>query len=117
MVPARCLCRKHLLGEHVETHMFLGTLKRRKNVAGFLSRGLLEPASLYLRHAELAGEMRSRGYTHASQMKEGEVRAALKSLGGAELGARVDRERSASELSRRCEACRTSLEDSKDKSV
>jgi hypothetical protein len=50
-------------------------------------------------------------------MKEGEVRAALKSLGGEELGARVDRERSASELSRRCEACRTSLEDSKDKSV
>ena len=30
MVDPRLLCRKHLLGEHVENHMFIGTLKRVK---------------------------------------------------------------------------------------
>ena len=39
MVPPRKMCRKHLLGEHVEIHMAVATLRLGKSVAGFLEKG------------------------------------------------------------------------------
>ena len=36
MLPPKGLCRKHLLGEHVELHMLLGSMRRGKNIDGFL---------------------------------------------------------------------------------
>lgn len=32
MLPTAGMCRKHLLGEHVELHMLLGSLRRGKNI-------------------------------------------------------------------------------------
>ena len=37
MLPTAGMCRKHLLGEHVELHMLLGSLRRGKNIEGFLA--------------------------------------------------------------------------------
>lgn len=42
MVDVKCLCRKHLLGEHSETHMFTGTIKKGTSILGYLKNGLLE---------------------------------------------------------------------------
>jgi hypothetical protein len=50
MVNPKIMCRQHLLGEHVEIHMFIGTLNRKKSVKGYLEKGLLEIHNLYARH-------------------------------------------------------------------
>ena len=42
MVDPRIMCRQHLLGEHVEIHMFVGAISRGKSVKGYLEKGLLE---------------------------------------------------------------------------
>ena len=63
-VDPKLLCNKHLLGEHVEHHMFLGTLKKGISIKGYISKGLLEVHSLKERHDQIAIEMESRGMNH-----------------------------------------------------
>ena len=98
MVNPRIMCRQHLLGEHVEIHMFIGTLSRGKTVKGYLEKGLLEVHNLYSRHEELVEEMKRRGYNHRSGVDE-------KWKSAEKLGV-VDREKSLEELLRRCSRCR-----------
>ena len=57
LVNPEIMCQKHLCGEHVEMHMFLGTLKKRKKVDGYITNNLFEPRLLYQRHKNLAEEM------------------------------------------------------------
>jgi hypothetical protein len=99
MVDPRRMCRKHLLGEHVELHMLAGSLRRGRSIQGFLDGGLLEPQNLHTRHAALVKEMERRGYRHASP---------LPAVAPMPRG-RVDRVAAASELSRRCSECRKSF--------
>jgi len=66
----KIMCQKHLCGEHLEMHMFLGTLKKQKKVDGYIANNLFEPRSLYQRHKDLADEMGRRGYNHKSQLNE-----------------------------------------------
>lgn len=68
MVDPRVMCRKHLLGEHVETHMFFSSIAMGKELRGYVEKGLLEVSSLKLRHDALAKEMLRRGYRHSSPM-------------------------------------------------
>ena len=68
LVDPRFLCRKHLLGEHVEHHMFIGSIKKGFSVKGYLRDGFLEPATLYSRHDEIVKEMKHRGYNHKSPL-------------------------------------------------
>jgi hypothetical protein len=63
------MCQKHLLGEHVETHMFLGTLRKRIAVDGYIFNNLFEPESLQKRHDEIATEMTNRGMNHRSPLE------------------------------------------------
>jgi hypothetical protein len=96
MVVPRKMCRKHLLGEHVEIHMAVASLRLKKSLAGFIAKGLLELASLRSRHDELVAEMIRRGYRHASPL--GRVPPAR--------AGKIDRRRSARELAERCAECR-----------
>jgi len=57
LVKPSVLCQKHLGGEHVECHMFLGTIRKRKSVQGYLDNGLFEPLKLQERHNQLAEEL------------------------------------------------------------
>ena len=66
-VNPKLLCQKHLCGEHLETHMFYGTLKKKISVKGYLEKGLLEIHNLRIRHNILAEEMNNRGYKHNSE--------------------------------------------------
>lgn len=68
MVDPKIMCRQHLLGEHVECHMFAGTLAKGKSIQGYLDKGLVEVGSLSSRHDDLAKEMAWRGYSHNSPM-------------------------------------------------
>ena len=102
MVDPRVMCRQHLLGEHVEHHMFVATLNRQRDVSGFLDLNLLEPRSLRSRHAELVREMRSRGYNHKSPLPK----ASIAYLSRVDRNVKVDRAASLKELLRRCPECR-----------
>src|SRR5262245_23421826 len=64
MVDPRKLCDKHLLGEHVELHMLVGSLRKKKTLTGFLEGGLVELHSIRSRHQELIAEMTRRGFRH-----------------------------------------------------
>src|SRR5512137_1557347 len=98
MVRPGILCRRHLLGEHVECHMLAATLRLGHSVAGYIANDLLEPRSLRARHDALAAEMGRRGYRHASPLG----RVALHALGSDMLGHRVDAGASLAELLSRC---------------
>jgi hypothetical protein len=65
MVNPTIMCNQHLLGEHVELHMLVGSIKRGKSIDGFLS-GLIDPSLVVQRHEDLAKEMVHRGMNHKS---------------------------------------------------
>ena len=97
MVDPRTMCRSHLLGEHVECHMFAGTIKRGKKIQGYLDKGLLETHNIKRRHDELAQEMKRRGYKHLSPIEFVPEKKA----------GRIDSKRSAAELYGRCRECKS----------
>ena len=99
MVNPRIMCRQHLLGEHVEIHMFIGTLNRKKSVKGYLQKGLLEIHNLHSRHNELVEEMKRRGYRHHSEVEE--KWKTVNMLGF------IDRKQNLEELINRCSKCKT----------
>ena len=101
MTDPAAMCDRHLLGEHVECHMLAGTLARRRSIAGFVDKRLLEPDSLVARHEELAREMGARGFRHLSPLEEPE----LGYLPASARGRVVDREASGAALRARCDAC------------
>jgi len=70
MVDPKIMCRQHLLGEHLEIHMFVGVINNGKKIGGFVKKNLLEISSLLIRHDELVGEMVRRKYNHRSPLKE-----------------------------------------------
>ncbi len=99
MGPPEAMCRRHLLGEHVEIHMMVGSLRRGRSIAGHLERGQLEPRAARQRHSDLAAEMRRRGYHHDSPLPgHGQLTAA-------QHAAKVDAAWSLIELRRRCAEC------------
>jgi hypothetical protein len=67
-VNPKLMCDQHLLGEHVEHHMFVGTLNKGISVKGYLERGLLNINSLKERHDRIAEEMIKRGMNHNSPL-------------------------------------------------
>lgn len=96
LVDPRLMCSQHLLGEHVELHMLVGSLNREKNIEGFLREGLVELRSIRRRHAELVTEMQRRGFRHQSPLPEFRPRRA----------GHVDPAANLKELARRCTDCR-----------
>ncbi len=102
MVDPRILCRHHLLGEHAEIHMFIGTISRGNSVKGYLEKGLLEVHSLYNRHDELVREMKRRNYRHNSEISKKWKQARM-------LGS-INRKKNLKQLIKRCSRCRERYE-------
>lgn len=67
------MCRRHLMGEHVELHMLAGTLRRKKSIQGYINKHLVEPTEIVNRHQQLAEEITRRGYNHKSPLTHDEV--------------------------------------------
>lgn len=99
MVNPKIMCRKHLLGEHVELHMFVGSINKDISMNGYLKDNLLEPSSLHSRHNELVKEMKERGYNHNS------ILPLHKSFSEKDYLIKIDIEESLTELIRRCPEC------------
>ncbi|MCF8019837.1 MAG: pyrimidine dimer DNA glycosylase/endonuclease V [Vallitaleaceae bacterium] len=100
----KILCQKHLCGEHVEMHMFLGSLKKGKKIDGFLKNNLFEPRTLAQRHEVLKKEMIGRGYNHNSDMCEEECECVL-DLPMEKQYWEVDRKKALRDLLDRCPEC------------
>jgi hypothetical protein len=101
MVKPKQMCRKHLLGEHVETHMLLGSIKRGKNLKCFIDGGLVELHNVKTRHDALAKEILVRGYNHKSVM---DVENIILPVAG-----KVDINKSVNDLCNRCKYCAEKL--------
>ena len=96
------MCRKHLLGEHVELHMLLGSMRRGKSIEGFFSGGLVDPQLVFARHEELVAEMLRRGFKHASPIEASECASlAARYTGRTSINIAAN----AAELQRRCPDC------------
>lgn len=105
MIDPSKLCRRHLLGEHLECHMFLGTLRRGRSVTGYLENNQFEPRSLYARHEAIAAEMIARGYGHHTPMRAATVEAAVAHV----ADVRIDTDSAQRTLMARCHLCRATL--------
>jgi hypothetical protein len=108
LVDPQIMCRKHLLGEHLELHMFLGSLQKGKSVKGYIDKDLLQPRSLFTRHQELEIEMKRRGYTHNTKMNSNLVFNVIHSLPEDQLNHIIDKAKSLRVLLSRCEECKKS---------
>lgn len=96
-VDPRVLCTKHLLGEHVETHMFVGAMRKGTSMRGFIDNGLLDGASLADRHEDLVSEMTRRGMKHKSPLPQVPEEHCFSSP--------IDTAANLLELARRCPDC------------
>ena len=102
MVNPVIMCNKHLLGEHVECHMLVGHLQRRRRITNYIRLNLLQPKSLRERHDKLAIEMGNRGMSHKSPLPEYD----LAHLPKEHRIYTVNLKDSLKELTRRCTECR-----------
>lgn len=102
MVPPSKMCQQHLLGEHVETHMLAGTMRKGISLQGYFDNNLVDLKVLQVRHNALAREMVRRGMNHNSPW-ELNVKQWLKD--NPQPKHSVPREASRAELMRRCEKC------------
>ena len=98
MVPPEIMCRQHLLGEHVELHMLVGSIKKGRSIDGFLAQRILEPSAINERHEALTVEMTQRGYSHKSPLIVPELSHQANQI-------MVDAGASLLELLRRCPNC------------
>lgn len=105
MVDPKMMCMKHLLGEHVEMHMFLGSMKRGISMQGYCDNNLMEPLALKHRHDELVAEMLRRGYRHKSPMSKADEAEGLVKIPRRLHGVIIDQLAAAAELFDRCEIC------------
>ena len=96
MVDPRIMCRKHLLGEHVELHMMVSTIRNGLRLGGYVKNNLIEASSIGSRHSALVFEMRRRGYDHKSPIRYDSHKVIGK----------IDRPAALQELLRRCPDCR-----------
>ena len=99
-VDPKVLCRKHLLGEHLEMHMFAGALNKGKKLDGFISSGLVEVHKIRERHFDLRVEMLRRGYRHKSPLPLN-----IKMY----IAGKVSKKKNLSELANRCSECRKNI--------
>jgi hypothetical protein len=104
MVDPKLLCRKHLLGEHVECHMFVGTFKRGTSLQGYLDNKLLEAHNLQARHDLLALELKARGYKHKSPLDFVWDKTPMGTVNPAT---------SLDDLKKRCSSCKKRIEDNR----
>ena len=108
MVPPELMCKKHLLGEHVECHMIAGSIQRadqpkhNKCIESLTRINCLQVSSLYERHQAITDELVSRGCRVSSELPQ--VNFSL--LSDFVMGYKVDTNKSHQDLINRCEKCK-----------
>jgi len=106
LVDPKLLCSKHLYGEHVEHHMFVGSINKGVSVDGYIWRGLLCPELLHQRHEELVEEILRRGGNHKSPLPSIDWEMYARNNRYETSTNLIDVKGNLQELQRRCEVCR-----------
>ena len=99
------MCRKHLLGSHVEIHMFIGSIRKGISMKGYLEKNLLEPKSLLPYHDRLVSEMKSRGWKHNTPVSFWENIEMENRLGEDIFNHKINEYDAFNELMNRCPEC------------
>lgn len=102
MINPRYMCDQHLLGEHVELHMLVGHLKRKRSITGYVKNNCVEVTYIEERHEELVREMIRRGMNHQSPIEK----PILYYLNNDDCHATVDITKNRKLLHNRCPNCR-----------
>jgi hypothetical protein len=100
------LCNKHLLGEHVEMHMFVGTLNKGISIQGYIDKGEVIPERIVDRHNKLVAEMILRGMNHKSPLELSTTKLARWEGKG-----KLDIPGNMKDLAARCPECRKRQKD------
>lgn len=108
MVNPVIMCDRHLLGEHCELHMILGSAKEGIALDGYVENNLLEISSLQSRHEALAKEMVRRKMNHNSELSYPDGYTFGQGIFVSK--GKVDREEALKELLRRCPECKKNYE-------
>jgi len=103
MVSPSILCNQHLLGEHLEIHMFVGSINKQLKMDGYVKNNCLEVKSLIKRHNDLAKELGRRGMKHNSSLP---IIKDISYLNEKILTYKINREESLKELLNRCNKCK-----------
>ena len=101
-IDPKKLCNQHLLGEHVEMHMFAGCIKKGISLKGYYDNKLVCTNLINKRHDDLAIEMISRGMKHNSPIEETDFFRDFKY-------GEIDLEANINELISRCSKCKDRL--------
>ncbi|MFW6247039.1 MAG: pyrimidine dimer DNA glycosylase/endonuclease V [bacterium] len=96
MVNTRIMCRKHLLGEHSECHMFEGTLRADKRLDNYFKNNLFEPLALIKRHNAIVNELSKKGFHHNTFIANHDLK--LNHLTDEEINFKIDRKSSLRDL-------------------
>ena len=102
-INPRHLCRQHLLGEHVEMHMLVGTINKGVSIGGYIRDGLVNVTLIRERHDALVTEMLRRKYNHNSPLPQFHVRKS--NVGHPMRFGRINKAANYRELLRRCPEC------------
>lgn len=105
LVDPKIMCRKHLLGEHVELHMLVGTIRKNKSITGYIEKDLIQPNMIRARHYDLVIEMEDRGYKHKSRLPIF-IETLVHNYPHKEVYHELNIQKSLQELVRRCPDCR-----------
>jgi len=111
----KLMCRKHLIGQHVEMHMFLGSIKKGTSMKGFIEKNLFEPKVLKKLHDETAEEMIRRGYNHKSPITEEEFTICFSMLSEEYQNHSLNSYLSMIDLIERCPECKENSKMSKNR--
>jgi hypothetical protein len=113
MVDPSRMCVQHLRGEHLEIHMFIGSLRKQMNLAGYFQSDCLEPLALSSRHDAIVRELTQRGAMrkHLSFIDELELQNILAYLPRNYLTHKIDRVKSTCRLLTRCIRCWKRMEE------
>lgn len=109
MVHPSLLCNKHLLGEHVEHHMFIGTIRKGISINGYILNGLVEPDQIVARHDVLATEMEKRGMNHKTPIQTEDLIMMRDYNIKHPTIQRVNADYNLNDLKTRCERCRANI--------
>lgn len=107
LVNPEIMCRQHLLGEHVETHMFVGSINKGIDVTTYIKTGLLDIKQLHIRHEQLVTEMERRGGNHKSPLPPLDPAQVAKYVFVLPC---INVKENYNELHRRCEVCRANID-------
>ena len=105
-IDPKKMCKQHLLGEHLEMHMFVGSIKKGISLKGYYNNKLVCTNLIKSRHDDLASEMISRGMKHKSPIIETDIHNDFK-YGEIDIKANMN------ELMDRCAKCRDRIKNKK----